>query len=107
MRKFNNGKPYHGSSKVGQGKLRGATDNSDYFYFLCPDCPDEQILRVLDYGIRAEERTNPYNEKFKNKANGGFVLAFKVHCEACHLTDFVKISNIEWQGGSLKTALER
>ncbi len=48
MRKFNHGRPYHGSKSVEHGKLRGATD-TDYFYFFCPQCPGEQILRVLEW----------------------------------------------------------
>lgn len=102
MSKFNSGKPYHGSSAVSGGKLKGATD-TDYFYFFCPSCPDSEMLRVLDYEVRAEQADNPYNAQLKPrepKAKRGFTLAFKVHCGRCGLTDFVKVSNLGWQGGS-------
>ncbi len=98
MSNFNKGRPYHGSENIAEGKLRGATD-TDYFYFFCPRCEGKQILRVLEYGIHAEEPVNPYNEQLRSKAHGGFTLVFKIHCEKCRLTDFVKISNTGWQGG--------
>ena len=99
MTKFNGGKPYHGSSEVEGGRLRGATD-TDYFYFFCPKCPNDEILRVLDYDVRQEMPDNPYNEKLgKPKAERGFVLAFKLHCQRCGFTDFTKIGNLGWQGG--------
>ncbi len=31
-KKFNNGKVYHGSDDVTEGKLRGETCQTDYFY---------------------------------------------------------------------------
>lgn len=80
MAKFNGGKTYHGSQEVQEGHLRGATD-TDHFYFFCPHCPDDHVLRVLDYTTHAEEATNPYNDVVgKPKAAKGFVLAFKLHC---------------------------
>ncbi len=107
MRKFNGGKNYHGSSVVEEGRLRGATDNSDYFYFFCPKCPDDEIVRILEYGPHAEEPENPYNHQCKSKAKYGFTLAFKLHCEKCGHTDFVKDSNTGWQGGQHQEALSR
>ncbi len=98
MRSFNNGRPYHGSEAVEGGKLRGATD-TDYFYFFCPRCPGKHILRVLEYAEHAQEPVNPYNEQLGRKAHGGFTLVFKLYCEQCRLTDFVKVSNTGWQGG--------
>lgn len=106
MSKFNNGRPYHGSDAVKAGRLQGATD-TDYFYFFCPKCPDHQIMRVLDYGEHVREKDNPYNEDFKLKARCGFTLAFKLHCENCGHTDFVKISNLGWQVGTHADALKR
>ncbi len=97
--KFNNGKVYHGSSVVMGGNLKGATD-TDYFYFFCPNCDGQKIMRVLDYEVREEQADNPYNDKLKSKAVKGFTLAFKLHCENCNLTDFVKVSNLGWQGGN-------
>ena len=107
MRKFNGGKPYHGSNSVAGGKLRGATGETDYFYFFCPQCPDDEIMRILEYGIHAEEPKNPYDEHCKSKARYGFTLAFKLHCEKCGHTDFVKISNTSWQGGQHQGILDR
>ncbi|HAN93204.1 MAG TPA: hypothetical protein DCQ33_14160 [Nitrospira sp.] len=100
-KQFNQGKPYHGSSAVTQGKLQGATD-TDYFYFFCPNCDGKKIMRLLDYQVSQEQPDNPYNEQLKSKAMKGFTLAFKVHCEKCNLTDFVKISNLGWQGGNFE-----
>ncbi len=107
MKKFNQGRAYHGSEAVSGGQLRGATAGTDYFYFLCPKCPGEEILRVLDYEVRDEQPANPYNTELSPKAAQSFVLAFKVHCQKCGLTDFVKVSNIGWQGGSLFAAQKK
>jgi len=100
MSKFNNGKPYHGSDVVERGRLVGATVGSDYFYFFCPKCPDKYIMRILDHGLHDAEKENPYNEKLKVKAKEGFTLVFKIYCENCKHTDFVKLSNTGWQGGN-------
>lgn len=107
MGTFNNGQPYHGSYEVEKGGMTGATGETDYFYFFCPKCPDAEIIRILEYGIHAEESENPYNKMCKSKAKSGFILVFKVHCEKCNHTDFVKISNIAWQGGQHKEILAR
>jgi len=104
---FNNGKSYHGSRAVQRGKLQGSTAETDYFYFFCPKCPDKHILRMLDYGVHAEEAENPYNDQITRKAKCGFVLAFQLHCEECKFTDFVKISNTGWQGGTYAQVMSR
>lgn len=104
MKKFNGGKPYHGSENVSDGKLKGATD-TDYFYFFCPKCPESEILRVLDYEVRHEQAANPYNDQLKSKAAKGFTIALKLHCEKCGMTDFVKVSNLGWQGGKHSATL--
>jgi DNA-directed RNA polymerase subunit RPC12/RpoP len=88
------------------GGLTGATD-TDYFYFFCPKCPDKRIMRVLDYVVRSEESENPYNSECSKKAKHGFTLAFEVYCENCEHKDFVKISNVGWQGGSYAQALRK
>lgn len=102
MAKFNKGKPYHGSGVITGGKLKGETCGTDYFYFLCPKCDDKQIMRILEYEIRAHEKENEYNEYYKKNATDGFTLAFHVHCEKCGLNDFTKISNIGWQEGDIR-----
>jgi predicted RNA-binding Zn-ribbon protein involved in translation (DUF1610 family) len=102
--KFNKGRAYHGSSAVSDGRLTGATD-TDYFYFFCPECEGRQILRLLDYEVRQEQPDNPYNNQLKSQAGKGFTLAFKLHCEKCGLTDFVKISNLGWQGGDFEAVV--
>ena len=99
-KKFNNGKPFHGSSAVQDGKLQGATD-TDYFYFFCPKCGDRNILRILDFEARTLIEKNSYDAQMKSKAACGFTLAFKLHCDKCRMTDFVKVSNLGWQAGSL------
>lgn len=106
LEKFNNGKPYGGSNMLQGGGLTGATD-TDYFYFFCPKCPDKHIMRILEYGVRKKTLENPYNSEFKIKAKNGFILAFKLYCETCKRTDFVKISNTGWQGGTYNEALGR
>ena len=98
--KFNSGKSYHGSAAVQDGRMTGTTD-TDYFYFFCPKCPPRTILRPLDYEITAEQPENPYNPELKSKAVRGFTFALKLQCESCGLKDFVKISNLGWQGGQL------
>jgi len=107
MGSFNNGKPYHGSEQVVGGRLKGATDGTGYFYLFCPQCPDNEIVRILEYGAHAEEAENLYNKDCKSKAKCAFTLAFKIHCEKCGHTDFVKISNTGWQGGTHRDALAR
>jgi predicted nucleic-acid-binding Zn-ribbon protein len=99
MPNFNNGKPYHGSDAIAMGKLKGATGETDYFYFFCPKCKNNEIVRILEYRVHSEEPENPYNELCKSKAKDGFTLVFKIHCDKCGHTDFVKISNTGWQGG--------
>ena len=101
MAKFNKGKPYCGSYKVNKGKLKGTTDGSHYFYFICPECDDNQIMRVLEYEVSEHKEENEYNEFFKKKATEGFTLAFHIHCEKCGLDDFTKISNIGLQQGNI------
>jgi len=104
---FNNGKPYHGSEAVIDGKLKGATDTSDYFYFFCPHCPDQHIVRILDYTIREHEAQNPYNKSLEKTAKQGFTLALQLYCEECEHTDIVKISNMGWQGGTHSETLRK
>ena len=102
-RKFNNGKPYHGDKVIG-GKLRGTTD-TDYFYFFCPQCEGDHVMRILDYDDHYPVHpNNRYNDCFTRKAAVGFTLVFKLHCEKCNLTDFVKISNEGWQAGQINHA---
>jgi hypothetical protein len=105
MSKFNNGKPYHGSDAVEGGKLQGATGRTDYYFFFCPNCPDRHIMRILDYEVRRELPENPCNKVFQEKASKAFILAFKLYCENCKHTDFVKIDNIGLQGGKHSDAL--
>ena len=56
-------------------------------------------MRVLEYGVHAREAANPYNEFFKSNALYGFTLVFKLHCEGCGHSDFVKVSNTGLQNG--------
>ena len=56
-------------------------------------------MRVLDFEVRDTQAENRYNKDLKPKAARSFVLAFKLHCQRCGLTDFTKISNVGWQEG--------
>jgi hypothetical protein len=98
--KFNRGKPYHGSSKIDNGNLTGATD-TDYFYFFCPQCAPRHIMRVLEYGVHADEPNSDRHPDLRPKPARDFVIVFKLHCNCCKLTDFVKVGNMGWQGGEL------
>lgn len=102
--KFNDGKAYCSSDAVKGGKLHGATD-SDYFYFFCPSCSNNQLMRILDYDIQVEHPEIPHPD-LKPKAARGFVLAFMLHCPKCGLTDFTKIGNLRWQEGTHSEALK-
>jgi len=100
--KFNKGKAYHGSDDVTEGKLKGETCLTDYFYFICPKCEGKQVLRILEYEVRVHTEENEYNEFFKKKATDGVTLAFHLHCENCGFEDFTKISNIGLQKGDIR-----
>lgn len=89
----------HGSHAIQDGKLRGATDRTDNFYFFCPKCEGNQIMRLLDYRPYEKQLKNPYDEQLKSKAAKGFTLQFQLYCEKCKHTDTVKISNLGYQGG--------
>lgn len=75
--------------------------------FFCPKCPNKYLMRILDYEVRNEQDENPYNSQFKKKAKKGFTLSFQLYCENCKALDFVKISNMGWQGGTHAEALAR
>jgi phage terminase large subunit GpA-like protein len=101
---FNNGKPFHGSDAVTGGKLTGRTD-TDYFYWLCPKCGDGTILRILDFTLTRDEPAS-FAIELRPKPRRDFIIAFELQCEQCGLHDFVKVSNIGWQGGKIGDVLE-
>jgi len=105
MALLNQGQPYHGSTNIAGGKLKGSTNFSplsDYFYFLCPNCDGKEIMRILDYEVRSHQAENVYNQFYARKALNGFVLAFHLFCEKCQCEDFVKITNTVWQQGNIE-----
>ena len=99
-------KPTHGSEKITGGKLRGATDRTDYFYFFCPQCSGDEILRVLDFKSLREESGNKYNNQCRSQARKTFGLGFEIFCEKCDFRDYVKIANYGWQGGKHSEVLK-
>jgi hypothetical protein len=100
MANFNNGRPYAGSKEVRHGKLRGMTDGTDHFFFLCPRCADNTIMQILDFEV-VRDLPVTYAPKRRPKAKRDFKIAMQVHCLQCELTDFVEISNDAWQGGKM------
>jgi hypothetical protein len=101
MSRFNNGQPYHGEATRG-GKLKGSTD-TDYFYFFCPDCGEDNVLQIIDFTVSADGPVK-YDPAHRRKAKRDFVIAFHLLCSTCGLEDFVKVSNIGWQGGPLRNS---
>ncbi len=92
-------KPTHGSDDVQHGRLRGATDLTDYFYFFCPHCADDRVLRIVDYKAIRDEPGNKYNDVCRSKAQRTFIFGFELFCEQCGFHDDVKVANFGWQGG--------
>jgi hypothetical protein len=92
---FNSGKAYHGSVEVSNGKLHGRTGMTDYFFFICPKCENNQVLRILEYEFRNGVKTER-NEK--KKPQEFFTLAFHIYCPNCQLEDFIKIDNSHQSG---------
>lgn len=88
----------HGSEAVEGGRLKGATD-TDYFYFFCPNCEGDEMLRILDFAVIKDEPGNPYDAETKSKSKRSFIIRFDLACEKCGLRDCTKVSNIGWQGG--------
>lgn len=97
-------KPNKGIAAVKKGKLKGETDNTEYFYFICPTCNDSKICRVLNYEILRDEKGNPYNDKLKSNSKKAFVIRFDLFCEDCRFRGPVKISSIGWQCGTIDDA---
>ena len=100
MKKFNNGKPFHGSENICNGRLTGTTD-TDYFYFFCPKCGKAHVLQILDFDIVTEGQVE-YAKEDRPKVKKDFTIAFELYCSKCKLHDFVKVSNTGWQGGKSK-----
>ena len=65
------------------------------------------LRRILEYGEHAREPVNEYNAHCKSKAKYGFTLVFKLYCEKCGHSDFVKLSNTGWQSGKHSQILKR
>jgi hypothetical protein len=89
--KSNHGKAYHGSSAVEGGKLKGRTGTTDYFFFVCPKCADDQIMRILGYEFR--ESAPPVKREEKKQPAEYFNLAFHLYCPTCQFEDFIKVDN--------------
>jgi len=98
---FNEGKAYHGSEAVKGGRLKGRTGKSDYFFFLCPNCDGEQVMRILNYEFR--DVSSPLQREEGKKPTQHFNLAFHLYCPHCQFEDFVKIDN-DHRAGRLSLA---
>jgi len=85
--------------------LYGEKDLASYFYFFCPVCPDNEVVRIIDYGINSKMGFNLLNKSYKNKAKVQFTLAFHLVCEKCGHQDYIKISNMGKQTGSSENIL--
>ena len=72
-----------------------------------PNCPNDRMLRILDYRFTKDEKGNNYNDTCKRKAARSFIIAFDITCEECGFHDCVKVSNIGWQGGGHSVALRK
>ncbi len=99
---FNRGEPYHGSEAVRKGKLTGRTGRTDYFFFLCPDCKDGQVLRVLEYEFR--NAAPPIQRREKKTPKKYFNVALHLYCPNCQFEDFVKLDN-DHPAGPLQDSL--
>src|SRR5215468_3888459 len=42
-----------------------------------------------------------YPQQIRPRVKRDFVIAFQLYCPECRLVDFVKVSNLGWQGGLL------
>lgn len=87
---FNGGHAYHGSDEVVGGKLTGKTGKTDYFFFLCPKCEGEQVMRILDYDLRKGLSTERNESKDRKQVLN---VAFHLFCPVCQFEDFIKIDN--------------
>lgn len=88
---FNRGKGYHGSDVVTHGKLKGRSGRTDYFFFLCPKCNNDQIMRILEYEFR--KAAPPVKRQEKETPTEYFNLAFHLYCPNCQFKNFIKIDN--------------
>jgi hypothetical protein len=90
----------YGTENVEGGKLTGTTD-TEYFYFLCPQCGGggSQRMRILDYGQKPDE---PFRyPELTPKATNTFRMNFHLYCPECKLHTVVKLANDGWQGGKI------
>ena len=90
MKPFNDGKIFHGSDAVQSGSLTGATD-TDYFYFFCPTCPDNERVRLLDCTF---VRSDLDYDDAAGALKRSFILAFEFVCRKCGHHDFFKVANV-------------
>lgn len=58
-------------------------------------------MQILDFGI-VNEGLVKYAKGDRTNVKKDFTVAFELYCSKCKLHDFVKVSNVGWQGGKLK-----
>jgi hypothetical protein len=60
-------------------------------------------LEILDFKV-VKDGPVEYAKEERSKAKRDFIIAFQLFCRRCKLVDFVKVSNVGWQGGQLKNS---
>ena len=86
--------------KEERSQVTGAAD-TDYYYFFCPNCGDDEILRLLDCRVLLDGPVE-YTRELRPKAKKEFINSYERYCPKCQFHDVIKLSNVGLQGGRLK-----
>lgn len=96
----------YGTDAVKHGKLTGTTD-TDYFYFLCPNCDGggSQVMRIIDIGTSDDYKFETDNGEPKIKKP--FHFSFELFCDKCKTHTVVKLTNVNGLlGGSIVEGIQ-